>query len=113
MPGRVTDSFSSGCHELIRQNKAMIFSNAAHIADAMNWNRIETHSKSEKQLALFRELSDEEKVIITLMKKSNQSSIDDLAINSAMPVSKVSSLLLKLEFDGLLRSLPGKMYELN
>jgi DNA processing protein len=110
MPGRVTDSFSAGCHELIRQNKAMIFANAAHIADAMNWNTVASEMKIEKQLVLFNDLSPDEQTLISILQKASQTTIDDLAIASELPMSKVSSLLLKLEFAGVVRALPGKLF---
>jgi DNA processing protein len=38
-------------------------------------------------------------------------SIDIISIKANMPMSKVSALLLNLEFAGLIRSLPGKIYK--
>jgi DNA processing protein len=38
--------------------------------------------------------------------------IDTICSNMTMPVSKVSATLLNLEFKGMLKSLPGKIYEL-
>ncbi|MBL0104605.1 MAG: DNA-protecting protein DprA [Bacteroidetes bacterium] len=110
MPGRVTDSFSAGCHELIRQNKATIFTNAAHIADAMNWNVSAPEKKKTKQLVLFNELSPDEKKLVTILQNQSQSTLDEIAITCDLPVSKVSTLLLKLEFDGVVRALPGKVF---
>ena len=112
LPGRITDTFSKGCHHLIRQNKAMIFESAADIIDAMNWNEPANNSKTN-QLLLFRDLNPDEKLLIEVLKKAEYLSIDQLSIDTLMPVSKTSSLLLKLEFDGFVKPLPGKIYKIN
>lgn len=113
-PGRVQDLFSQGCHQLIRDNKAMLVTSADEIAKAMNWDLEEEAKvkKLKKQLDLFLEFSEEEKIIVKILKEDGIVAIDLLALKANMPVSKVSSLLLKLEFAGVLRSLPGKVYEL-
>jgi DNA processing protein len=38
--------------------------------------------------------------------------IDQIAINCGIPVSKTSALLLNLEFKGLVKCLPGKIYKI-
>ena len=113
-PGRIHDLFSQGCHHLIRENKAILVTSAEDIARAMNWDLEEEEKikKTKKQLDLFVELSDEEQILVTILRETGIVAIDLLAIKANMPVSKVSSLLLGLEFSGLLRSLPGKVYEL-
>ncbi len=113
-PGRVQDVFSQGCHQLVRENKATLVTSADDIARAMNWDLEEEEKvkKIKKQLNLFLELNEEEMALIEILKKDGIVPIDALSIKSNMPVSKVSSLLLKLEFAGVLRSLPGKVYEL-
>ena len=113
-PGRVKDLFSQGCHHLIRENKATLVTSADDIARAMNWDIEEEEKlkKMKKQLDLFLELSYEEKMIISILKEDGIVAIDLLSIRAGMPVSKVSSILLQLEFSGVLRSLPGKVYEL-
>lgn len=113
-PGRVKDVFSQGCHQLIRENKAMLVTSADDIAKAMNWDLEEEAKviKLQKQLDLFLELNDAEKLIVGILKDDGIVAIDMIAVKANMPVSTVSSLLLKLEFAGVLRSLPGKVYEL-
>jgi DNA processing protein len=46
------------------------------------------------------------------LKEENNLMIDTLCLRAEMPVSRVSPLLLKLEFSGLIKSLPGKVYRL-
>jgi DNA processing protein len=114
LPGRTTDHFSKGCHLLIRKNKAMLFESAEQIAEIMNWTNNNSAKKNKQsfQAELFTNLNDDEKKIVDILKANGQTAIDLLAANAGMAVSKASVSLLNLEFAGLLRSLPGKIYEL-
>ena len=73
---------------------------------------ITRREKKENQLQLFMSFTDDEKKLVEFLKAERVSSIDSLSIHVSLPVSKVSAILLNLEFSGVLRSLPGKMYEL-
>lgn len=50
---------------------------------------------------------------MSLLREAGPVHIDDLSMKSRMPVSKASSLLLQLEFAGVVKSRPGKVYELS
>jgi DNA processing protein len=112
VPGKIGEEFSAGCHELIRTNKAMLIESADQVAEMLNWDNDSTKKKENKQLKFFHELKTEEKVLVELLQQKGKLDIDSMTIHSNMPMSKVSSTLLHLEFAGLLRSLPGKVYEL-
>ena len=110
-PGRTEDVYSKGCHKLIKQNKAALAENAEDILRTLSW--LETEKKMPAQRALFVELSAEEEVIVSTMRDKGNVHIDEICALSAVPMRKISSLLLNLEFAGVLKSLPGKMYRLN
>jgi len=63
--------------------------------------------KIQKQL--FVELSNEEQKVFDAL-STDSIYIDQLCQLVKMPMGKVSALLLNLEFNGLVASLPGKMY---
>ena len=92
----------------------MLFESAEHIAEIMNWdNPKETNKqKAQKQLDLFITLNEDEKKLVKILQSDKIIGIDSLALKTNFPVSKVSAILLNLEFAGLLKSLPGKMYRL-
>ena len=58
------------------------------------------------------ELTEEEQIIKEILSQQDQISIDTLASKCSLPVSKVSALLLNMEFIGVVRTLPGKIYQL-
>lgn len=111
LPGKTTDSKSKGCNHLIRQNKAALVTNAEDVLEAMNWLPL-PEKKVKLQRTLFIELSTEEKIIVDLLNSREQMHIDELYLKSGLNSSSASGALLSLELQGLVQSLPGKMYTL-
>ncbi len=110
-PGRVNDECSVGCNNLIKQNKAALIQSAADIIYIMGWEQKLKNAPIQKQL--FVELKPEEEILVNLLKEKESVNVDDICLFAKMPMSKVSSLLLTLEFSGIVKSLPGKRYRLN
>ncbi|MCW3084827.1 MAG: protecting protein DprA [Bacteroidetes bacterium] len=111
-PGRIGDAASEGCNNIIKQNKAALIQSAADIVYIMGWEqRAKKNAPAQKKL--FIDLKPEEEMVVNILKEKNTLNVDDLCLLVKMPMSKVSSLLLTLEFSGIVRSLPGKMYKLN
>ena len=65
-----------------------------------------------RQRTLFTELSDEENMVIKILEYGEKLSVDYISIKTDLPVSRVSSLLLNLEFSGIVKVLPGNYYTL-
>lgn len=110
-PGRPTDPRSEGCNKLIQQNKAALVNNAKDVITLMEW--LPKKKKAPVQAALFAELLPDEQTLVDIIKIQGNAHIDDLCVKSRWSQGKVSSLLLNMEFNGIVRSLPGKVYQLN
>lgn len=110
-PGKIDDVCSEGCNNLIKQNKAALIQSAADIVYILGWEQTKTKKVIQKQL--FTELSAEEELLVNALKGKGSVTIDDLCFASKLPMSKVSALLLTLEFSGVVKSFPGKAYGLN
>ena len=110
LPGRITDSQSQGCLNLIKTKNAHLVSNPADIPYVLNWS-LETQKKVV-QKKLFVELDSDEKIIYNYLKKEGTSALDIIAIACEIPTSKAAYLLLNLELKGVCRPLPGKEFEL-
>lgn len=109
-PGRVHDAYQAGCHKLIMQNKAAMICSAENLIEAMNWgSQVETAAVSRQRL-LFLELEPDEQVLYDALPEQGWMGIDDLCLQTGFSVSKISHLLLALEFKAALRQAPGKMY---
>lgn len=109
-PGRSNDPFSKGCNKLIKLNEAVLIENVTDIEKAMNWD-VKISSPKVFQTSLFVELTPEEQKLVDLLKGGDRF-VDEITIETQMPMSRVSALLLGLEFKGMIISLPGKMYRL-
>ena len=110
LPGRVGDSQSEGCNNLIRSHKAALIQSAKDIEYVMGW---ESSKKAvTNQTQLFVELTPNQKTITALLSKQDKIGIDELSLLAKMPMSKTTALLLELEFEGLVKTLPGKLYKL-
>ena len=109
-PGRSSDVYSRGCNKIIKFNEAVLVENQADIEKAMSWD-IKVNPPKAVQTSLFVELTLEEQKLVDLL-KSKEHFVDEITFETKLPMSKVSALLLGLEFKGLVVSLPGKMYRL-
>lgn len=110
-PGRTIDSRSEGCNYLIKTNIARMITHAGDLMEMMNWQP-ETEQKRVIQRKLFESLDANERKVIDFIKTDKEIHIDELSLKTGMPDSKMASVLLSLELDGLVRSLPGKRYRL-
>lgn len=109
LPGRVGDVHSEGCNNLIKQNKASIIESASDLLNAMNWE-----SATESiltQTTLFSDLTEEEQTLLAVLRKNDGIQINQLTLQLNWPVEKLFSMLLEMEFKGLIRSLPGNVYK--
>ena len=109
VPGRVGDIYSEGCNHLIKINKANLLTNAADIRYIMRWD-VDTKVVA-KQMRMFRDFSENEKKIMDVFGDNRTVHLDDIIVGSELPPSKIASVLLSLEFDGILTAFPGKRYQ--
>ena len=113
IPGKVTDSKSTGCNYLIKSNKAMLLTDAQEILEVMGWEEKTKGSKVRKsQREIFIELTKEEKILIDILKEKETVHIDELNIKSGLSSSAVAAAILNLELQNVMLSLPGKLYRL-
>lgn len=112
VPGKTTDSKSSGCLKLIQQNKAILFSDVAHLLQVMGWQE-KMKPKTKNTRELFIDLSEDEKVIVDILKDKESVHIDELHMKSSLSSSSVAEAILNLELQNVIASMPGKLYRLN
>jgi len=111
VPGRVSDEYSKGCNALIKTNRAAMLTKVEDLEYILGWEPNKLNQKII-QRDLFVDLGDDERMITDILKKSDEIPIDKICLLSNMPTSKVSPILLNLEFKGLVKTLPGKTYKL-
>lgn len=109
VPGRVTDKYSQGCNDLIKTQKANVLTSAADLVYILNWD-IENKAKPV-QKQLFVELEPDEQKIYDFLLKNGKELLDVVALQCDFPIYKISGLLLNMELKGVIRPLPGKLFE--
>lgn len=110
VPGRATDPYSIGCNNLIKQQKAHLLTAAADLIYLMGWN-MEEKEAVPIQKQLFVELDDTEQTIYTYLQKKGKQLLDSIALECHFPIFKVSATLVGMEMKGVVRPLPGKVFE--
>jgi DNA processing protein len=110
VPGRPDDQWSQGCNSLIKTNKATLVESSDDIEAFLNW-------KPEKTLpvqrTLFSDMDETEKLIFEFILKDGEPTIDTICRSLDMPVFKLSSILLQMEFKGILKCFPGNIYRIS
>ncbi len=108
VPGKVNDEMSEGCNFLIKTNRAALCETGNDIAYLMGWD--DKPVKKKQQPELFVNMTEEETAVFELIKEAKEIAIDEIVLKSGLSTSKVAAALLNLEFEGIVRSLPGKIY---
>ncbi|MFT4831981.1 MAG: DNA processing protein [Psychroserpens sp.] len=110
VPGRAQDKYSIGCNNLIKQQKAHMLTSAADLIYLLGWEVEEKKSKSV-QKQLFVQMDELEHSIHAYLQKEGKQVLDNIALECQIPIFKVSSTLFNMEMKGVVRPLPGKLFE--
>jgi DNA processing protein len=108
VPGRARDAKSAGCNYLIKSDKARLIEFVSDLASAMSWR--DPDKQVGIQTALFVDLTSEESRLLDIVRQNPEIPIDQLTVQAQRSPGQLASLILNLEFKGVLRTLPGKRY---
>lgn len=106
-PGRITDRYSTGTNALIASHRAELITGADDLISVMGWPS-RPHTGEQQELRL--ELSDDQKMLLDLIREHPEMTDNDLAIHTGRPVHHLKDLLMQMEFDDLIVSRPGGCY---
>jgi DNA processing protein len=109
-PGRITDRYSTGCNRLIKTNRAALIENYHDLEYMLGW-KSDRPACPDTQKQLFTGLDCNESRILDSVSGNSDMTIDQISLYCDMPMSKVSAILLSLEFKGLVKCMPGKVYK--
>lgn len=111
LPGRISDTMSTGCNALIQRNKAALITCASDIISDMNWGESRVADDANEKSLFEHPLSPVEQNIMDIIKGSNSYvSIDEIGLKTSLPTANLLTLLLDLEMSGLIAKAPGNRY---
>jgi DNA processing protein len=113
LPGRTSDNKSAGCNFLIRNNKAVLLTDATELIELMGWEEKSPRAKPKTQREIFIELSHEEKIIVEILNQKENVHIDEINLKSGLSSSAIAGAILNMELQGIILSRPGKVYSLS
>ena len=111
VPGRANDTFSKGCNMLLKTQKAHMLTGAEDLIYMLNWE-LEEKQKPAVQKKLFVELEGDEKIVYNYLTSNGKELLDVIALECSIPSFKMASILLNMELKGVIKPLPGKMFEI-
>ncbi len=110
LPGRASDTYSKGCNSLIRDNKAALIASPDDLVAMLGWENSKKVKKVQPQL--FVQLTEEEEIVSTYLSGRKNELLDVISLECSIPVYRLASVLFQLEMKGVVRPLPGKLFEL-
>ena len=111
IPANINNKKSSGCNQLIKNGAKLVESIDDITSEIKQFQGINSKNKSEKNNLNLVNLSENEKVIVSLL-KDKRLHMDELQIVSNLPSSDIFPIILDLEMQEIIRVLPGNYYEL-
>lgn len=112
VPGRVTDNYSKGCNNLIKNNKAAILTTATDLVEMLNWELKNEHTVPKAiQKQLFVQLNENEQLVYDFLVDEGKQLLDAISLTCQLPIHITATVLFNLEMKGLVKPLPGKLYE--
>lgn len=109
LPGRVNDTYSRGCNELIVSRQASMIRHAADLTDLMGWS-MKAAPGTQQELSF--DVPDEYRPVLDALKTSPDMTANDLCVTLELPYAEVSALLFRMELDDFIIALPGNRYGL-
>ncbi len=110
IPGRTIDIKSAGCNYLIQNHKAILFTDVKQLAIELGWQMPSVKRKVQKEL--FIQLTEEEQMVVDILKEKDAVHIDQVYLQSGLSSSAAAAAILNLELQNMVLSLPGKVYKL-
>jgi len=103
--GRVSDKYSSGCHQLVKKNEAHLLTCVEDLVKNLGWDNV--HAPVQQ---LLFQCTPDEKQLLSIISSKQGIHIDTIHALSGFSLQKTNNLLLKLELEGVIYAKPGKLY---
>ncbi|MCS4228185.1 DNA-processing protein DprA [Sphingobacterium sp. BIGb0165] len=109
-PGSIYEKSSEGTNYLIKTNRAHMIRHVQDLEYLMNWE-ISKKNEANQQLTLSFKLDKDQERLFNLIHTTGQLELNQMIDQLQWPQSKLALVLLELEMQSLIHSLPGKVYK--
>lgn len=110
-PGGVDQEYSAGCNYLIKTHRAHLIRHADDLIYLMGWETPKPKQDAVQLPLLTNHFSKDEQRVYHFLQEKEQATIDEMALYLDWPTSKLAMVLLEMEMNGVILSLPGKVYK--
>ena len=110
VPGNVGMKYSEGCNKLILLNKASIYTCPDDIVNLLGWEIGNKSKPKVVKVVSLKSFAEEEQKLIKSLHLEKEVQMDDLAWKTGLGINQCASMLLSLEFQGMVKALPGKKF---
>ena len=87
-----------------------MLTSAGDLVYLLNWE-LEEERSNTVQKQLFVDLDETEQKIYAYLQREGKQLLDSIALDCQLPIFKTSATLLNMEMKGVVRPLPGKLFE--
>ncbi|MCL1972352.1 MAG: DNA-processing protein DprA [Endomicrobia bacterium] len=110
IPGSIYSECSQGTNSLIRDG-ALIALSPEDMAKQTPYFEFSEYESQPEQQELSNTMNDEEQSVLDLISKNDEGiHTDEIAQKLNIEISKIAAIILKLELNGLIKSMPGQLY---
>ena len=111
-PGGIDQEYSAGCNYLIKTHRAHLIRHADDLVYLMGWERPKPKQRAPQLRLPTDSLGKDEQRVYNFLLERGQAGVDEIALYVGWPTSKLAMILLEMEMNSLLLSLPGKVYKI-
>jgi len=108
VPGRVGDTYSSGCNRLIQNNIAALVENGTDIEKLLGWEP--EVGQPAPQVTIETPLTEDERLILQAITEEPGLGQEILSIRTGIPLHKLPGILLQMELRNWITIMPGNLY---
>ncbi|MFN4853716.1 MAG: DNA-processing protein DprA [Bacteroidota bacterium] len=114
VPGKVGQSYSVGCNQLIRNHQAALVTSGTEVAQTLLWpSPEEQRKKKDTQAQLFAVMTPEEEKLVKTLLPHESLHVDILSEQTGITIARLNGIMLTLELKGMVKSLPGSRFSCN
>ncbi len=113
VPGRPADTFSAGCNDLIKTNKAALVASADDLDFQLGWDndKVRTDESSTFPELNLPDLSEQElRVVSEIRHRGGDMESSELSVLLGVSSSQLASIMFAMEMRGLVHRVPGNRY---